>query len=160
MMNAGMAPDQAIIYFLGDGDWTPGAINAVLDRWLGSQAVKRAWKVVMGGAWQDLDLDRRIGFALDKHYSELAYFLYTHNYSSVGGSDLTKANTARGVLETKVAGMAGKGDALTQFMAELQSGKLKLGQPLKVLPAPSSGSGPEREAPTPHPEGGGALDLN
>lgn len=159
MLNAGMPSLDAIKYFLAEGEWTAGAVQAVHDKWVNSGAVKKAWAVILGKSWQDLDLDARIQFAIDKHYAELAYFLYSHNFSSVAGADLVKANTARGVLETKLAGLAGRGDALSEFLLDLQKGKVKLGEPLKELPKAVSASGSAREVPTP-PKGGGTLDFN
>lgn len=155
MINAGMPSLDAIRYFLGEGEWTPAAIELVHNRWISSRPVQRAWKVIMRGSWQELDLERRIGFALDKHYSELAYYVFTHNFSTVAGADIVKLNTARGVLEAKVAGMAGKMDAMAQWIDDLNKGRVKLGPPVAVLPA----AGSPREAPHP-PEGVGALDLN
>lgn len=155
MINAGMPSLDAIRYFLGEGDWTPGAIQAVHDRWLGSRAVSKAWVVIMGGSWQELELDRRIQFALDKHYSELAYYIYSNNFSTVAGADITKLNTARGVLETKLAGMSGKMDAMTQWLDDLRTGKVRLGAPVKALPS----LGSPRDTPQP-PTGLGGLDPN
>jgi hypothetical protein len=154
MINAGMPSLDAIRYFLGEGDWTPGAIELVHNKWLGSRAVQQAWTVIMGSEWQNLDLDRRIQFSMDKHYSELAYYVYSHNFSTVAGSDITKLNTARAVLEAKLAGTAGKLDAMSQWLDDLRLGRVKLGVPSPTLP---SGSG--REAPTPT-KGGGALQPN
>lgn len=101
-------------------------LKVELDRWMGSAKVQQAIVTLQGGAWQAMPLDRKIEFAIEKHYTELAYFLYRNNYNDLDGSQRAKADICRQTLETKLAGMAGKLDALSQFWADVQSGKVKL----------------------------------
>jgi hypothetical protein len=75
--------------------------------------------------WQEMSLQERIQYAIDKHYAEMAYFLYSRNYADLQGAEKAKADTCRMTLEAKLAGMAGKLDALSQFYADLASGKIK-----------------------------------
>jgi hypothetical protein len=82
-----------------------------------------------------MTLEEKIKTATDNHYAQLAYFLFSHNYSDLGTTDKAKADTARQALEAKLAGTAGKGDALSQFFSDINSGKIKLGKP--VLPSVS-----------------------
>lgn len=131
MLQAGLPSSDAIQYFTDSSD--PGELANLLNSWLRSRALKRAQVQLMGKAWQDMTLNERINYALDLHYNSLAYFLYSHNYAEVGQSDKAKADTARGALEAKLAGLAGKGDALTRFMEDFVSGKLQgklLGRPV------------------------------
>jgi hypothetical protein len=73
-----------------------------------------------------MDLNERIRYVMDKHYSEMAYFLYAHNYADLVGADKAKADTCRLALEAKQAGFAGKQDALSRFFADVTSGAVKL----------------------------------
>ena len=85
----------------------------------------------MGKSWQEMSLEERIHFSIDKHYSEMAYFLYSHNYSQLVGTDRQKADICRQALEAKIAGTAGKMGPLEQFWADIKTGKVTL----KGLPA-------------------------
>lgn len=140
MLSAGLPAAEALPYFL-DPDapaLTPGALQAALLAWTNSKAVSAAIIELQGGPWQEMTLDQRLRFVIDKTYTEMAYYLYSHNYSELHGADRAKADTCRQVLETKLAGMAGKLGAVEQFWADLSSGKIKLagqGTGLKSLPS-------------------------
>lgn len=139
LLQSGMPSNEAIRYFLppDEPNIDPRAIVALHDAWMKSSALKFAFQEVQGKPWQDLSPEQRIKTAIDKHYNELAYFIYSRNYCEVTGSDLTKLNAARAVLETKLAGLAGQSDPLTRFWNDLASGKVKL-SPARapvVLPA-------------------------
>ena len=81
---------------------------------------------IQGKPWQEMSLSDRIQFAINKNYTEMAYFLYANNYNDLQGADRTKADVCRATLEAKLAGMAGKMGALESFWADVQSGKVKL----------------------------------
>jgi hypothetical protein len=123
MLNAGMPVEHIMTYFLPDS--TPGERSSVAAGWTRSRLLQDAIKELQGDEWHLLSLDDRIQKSIDKHYSELAYFLYTHNYSDASGMEKTKSDTARVVLETKLAGNAGKNDPLSQFYSDLKAGKIK-----------------------------------
>lgn len=132
LLSAGLPASDAIRYFLGDepdGGWTEAAIQRFLARWAAHPSVAAAQKRLMGKEWQELSAEERIKYALDKHYAEMAYFLFANNYGSIGGADKVKADTCRGVLETKLAGMAGKLDPLSNFLQDIMAGRVKLGEP-------------------------------
>lgn len=129
MMNAGLPPEQAILYFLDTDD--PVTVASTLKKWLRSRAVQTAQHTLMGKSWQEMSLEERIDFALNSHYSQLAYLLFSSNYLSVGQTDKGKLDTARTALESKKAGLAGKGDALSRFFEDLNSGKIKLAPTVK-----------------------------
>jgi hypothetical protein len=124
MLRAGLPASDAIMYF-ADGVTDPSELSYMLQDWTKSSAVKTAMMKLMGKPWQDMTLDEQIKTALDQHYAGLAYFLFSHNYSEVATHDKGKIDTARMALEAKVAGTAGKGDALSQFMDDLRAGRLK-----------------------------------
>lgn len=127
MLSSGLPGPDAIRYFLPEGeDLTPGVIKSYLDKWTSSPTVQAAIVELQGGPWQSMTLDERCRFVVDKTYTEMAYYLYSHNYAELVGADRQKADTCRTVLETKLAGMAGKLGAVEQFWADLASGKVKL----------------------------------
>jgi len=125
MLHSGMPAVDAIQYFFPDETET-GVINAALKEWVKSGAVQRAVLALQGKAWQDMSLDEKISLSIDKHYAELAYFLYSHNYSQLVGADRQKADICRASLEARIAGTAGKMGPLEQFWSDIRSGKVKL----------------------------------
>lgn len=132
MLQAGLPAEQAIVYFLETDD--PAEVAATLGRWQKSRAVQKATLALLGKSWQDMSLDERIKTALDQHYSALAYLLFSTNYVTVGQTDKGKLDTARVALEQKLAGTAGKGDALSRFFDDLNSGRVKLNKATPVVP--------------------------
>lgn len=124
MLGAGLPASEAILYFTESED--PRELQEMLSGWMRSRAVKSAMAELQGKAWTDMSLEEQINNALNQHYRGLAYFLHSHHYAEVGEKDKAKLDTARNALEAKVAGTAGKGDALSQFFADINSGKLKL----------------------------------
>lgn len=125
MLSAGMPASDAIVYFL-PADTQTGEVTLWLRKWLGSAMVQSAIRQVQGKEWQEMSLEERIKFAVNKHYTEMAYYLYSHNYSDLTGADKTKADTCRSTLEAKLAGMSGKLDALSAWWEEVRTGRTKL----------------------------------
>ena len=123
MLSCGMPPRDAIPYFHPTA--SPDDLQSILKLWLKAESVQKAILKVQGKLWQEMPLNERIQYAIDKHYSEMAYYLYSRNYSELQGAEKAKADTCRQTLEAKLAGMAGKLDALSQFYADLASGKIK-----------------------------------
>ncbi len=126
IVSSGVPSIHAIHYFLSDEEARDANVSqAIHDRWLRSREVQSAQAKLMGKPWESMSLMERITYSIDKHYTELAYYLYSHNYSLLTGAEKTKADTARQVLEAKLAGMSGKMDALSLFYADVMSGKIK-----------------------------------
>lgn len=125
MLQAGLPASEAILYFTEDIS-DPNELAAILKKWQSSGKVRKAMLSLMRKPWHEMSLDERIRYALDLHYSSLAHFLFSHNYSEIGAADKAKADTARVALEAKLAGMSGKTDALTRFFDDIASGKLHL----------------------------------
>lgn len=124
ILQSGVPANQAIGYFT---DATDNAeVAHMLAQWMRSKAVRDAQTTLMGKAWQDMTLDEKIHYALNLHYCQLAFTLYSNHYGEVGPADLTKLNTARVALESKLAGTAGKTDALSRFFDDISTGKLKM----------------------------------
>jgi hypothetical protein len=124
MMNAGMPSLDALRYFFPDS--TEIEVKEAHKAWMKSRELEKAILTVQGKPWQEMNLDERIRFAIDKHYSEMAYFLYSHNYAELVGGDKTKADTCRQALEAKLAGSAGKMNALDQWLDDVRSGRVTL----------------------------------
>jgi hypothetical protein len=137
MLQAGLPPSQAILYFAESDD--PGELAVQLNKWMRSRAVKQAMLTLMKKPWQDMTLDERCRYALDQHYSQLAYLLHSEHYGEAGPTDKAKLDTARQAIEAKMAGMAGKTDALSQLLLDIKEGKLRvakpLAAPLNVIPS-------------------------
>lgn len=129
MLNAGMPAIDAIGYFLPEDELLADEAPKVLARWLKSPLVQSAIVTLQGAPWQSMTPEARVKFAIDKHYNELAYFLYSHNYAEISGADKLKADTCRSVLEAKLAGTSGKLNAIDAFYADLLAGKIKLQGP-------------------------------
>jgi hypothetical protein len=127
MLRAGLPASEAILYFTDSED--PRELQELLGSWTRSRAVKVAMAELAGKAWTDLTLEEQIKNALDQHYRGLAYFLHSHHYAEVGDKDKAKLDTARTALEQKQAGTAGKGDALTRFFDDINTGRVKLSVP-------------------------------
>ncbi len=122
MLASGVPANEAIVYFLGaDSDLRERQL--VLQQWFKSSKLQAAIRRLNGADWHEMPLQERLQKAIDKHYSELAYFLYSHNYSEVDGINKTKSDTARTVLEAKLAGLAGQRDPLMAWIEDLKAKK-------------------------------------
>lgn len=122
ILSSGLPAEDAITYFCDTTD--EDELRETLKVWLSSRAVKAAILTLQGRPWNEMSLDEKIRTSLDFTYSSMAYFLLTHNYGTLGRDDKAKADTARAALEAKLAGTAGKGDALAEFFEDLRKGKL------------------------------------
>lgn len=133
MLNAGLPSEEAIRFFVDDMD--EAALAALHQRWVRSPNIAKAMLQVMGKPWQQLSLEERMTFAINKHYNEMAYFLYSHNYATISGADKTKADTCRTALEAKIAGTAGRLGPLEEFWKALQDKTISLQPRPQTLPA-------------------------
>ncbi len=129
MLQAGLPAAEAIRYFTDDTD--ASLLAQMTAKWSNCAVVRKATAQLMGKSWTEMSLDERIKYALEQHYSALAYLLFSTNYLNANAGEKAKIDTARVALEAKQAGMAGKGDALSRFFDDLNSGKLTL-KPTKV----------------------------
>lgn len=127
MLRAGLPAEQAILYFIDVDD--PLVIAKTLKLWLGHRFVGKAQRELEGAAWQDKSLEEMIESGLRQQYACLAYLCYSVNYITASPAEKTKLDDARRALEAKVAGTAGKGDALSEFLADIRSGKVKMAKP-------------------------------
>ena len=122
MLQAGMPASDAIRYFFEAPDQ-----KAMCDRWLASRELAKAVRTLQRDkGWQEMSTEERIQLAVDKNYNEMAYFLYAHNYSELAGAERAKADICRQALEARIAGTAGKLDAITRFWDDIRSGRVTL----------------------------------
>ena len=138
MLQAGVPSKEAIMYFFED----EAAAVHYHDRWMRSKFLKEEVNKLQGKAWQEISTDERISRAVDKHYNEMAWYLYSRNYVDLIGADRAKADTCRQALEVKLAGNAGKGTPIEQFWNDVRSGKLNILSSPKTQKSPAPvGSG-------------------
>lgn len=129
MLQSGLPASEAIRYFVPEDD--PAELGRILLAWKRSSLVQRQWDRLQGKKWTEMSLDERIRVGLDRNRAGMAYILYSINYSEASPSEKAKLDTARGALEAYVAGNAGKGSPLDDFLADMKAGKYTSLQPLK-----------------------------
>lgn len=130
MVLAGVPPVDAVAYFQDSEHLVD--MYALAREWQRSPLVAAELVKLQKGDWTALSAQDRIKLALDKHYNEMAYFLYSHNYSDLDATKKSKADTCRVALEQKLAGMAGVMSPLASFWQDVQSGKVRFPSPSKV----------------------------
>jgi len=118
MLATGVPAPDAIRYFLPE-DVVPEVVGELAPRWQRCRAVQDAQVKLQGGEWSALTPEQRIERALEKHYNEMAYYLYTTNYGELDGPRRSKADACRNALEAKLAGMQGHMDALAKFYMDM-----------------------------------------
>lgn len=119
ILSSGCPPSTALTYFYPD--LRLGDLKAELERWMKSAKVRRAIVKLQGKEWEKMSLQEKLEYSINKHYAELAFFLYNTNYNDLVGSERAKADMCRTVIESKLAGMAGKQDAMTRFFDDFLS---------------------------------------
>lgn len=131
LLLAGAPARVAATYFAGPGADDEDLQDAA-NQWSDQSEVKQELLKLTGGVpWHRLSDEERLQLAMKKHYAEMAFFLWTHNYGELSGGDRQKADTCRESLERKLAGTAGKGNALDQFYEEV-IGRYKMTAAQKV----------------------------
>src|SRR3990167_10639471 len=127
MVNLGAPEKEAIRYFIPEGE-TPqdNQVLALAARWMRFKTVQKELNSLQGKSFEDMTPNERIRCAIDKHYAQLAYFLYTRSYVVADGAVKNKMDTARETLEKKLAGTSGALSAIEAFFNDINSGKLKL----------------------------------
>ena len=114
------APLADIVPYFWTTPTAPEMLIACEELWPQQPEVQAAIQALAGGEpWHRLSDETRGELALKKHYSELAYILWTTNYAEAEGPARTKADTCRTAIEAKVAGMAGRESPLAQFYHDL-----------------------------------------
>ena len=132
ILGSGMPLVEAVRYFLDPQalEESPELVRQISDRWSTSKLLAQAIEKIQGKSWGLMSLEERINLAISKHYTEMAYYLYSRNYTELEGAARLKADTCRDSLEKKLAGTAGQRDALASFLADVKNGVVRLGQPI------------------------------
>lgn len=121
LLRAGVPQPDALCYVLGAVE--PGIIELALPRWMRSRLVVDALATLNGGRWPALDHDARLDIALDKHYAEMAHYLYTHDYDSADGPTLRKLDAARTSLESLRTGRMQENSPFVKFLRSILAPK-------------------------------------
>lgn len=129
MLRAGLPAEQAIVYFLSPEQQTdPLLVGLTLQKWTSSPLVAAESARLEGKEWTSMTQDEMLNAAIGQHYRSLAWFLYSNNYTSANQVEKSKLDSARSAVESKLAGTAGKLNALDQFYQDIKSGVLKFPQ--------------------------------
>ena len=119
MLLSGAPIRDVVGYFLDENSPEEVVMDAA-EMWPGQDEVLIALEKYTGGqAWHKMSDQQRLEVALKKHYNEMAYFLWTTNYTECDGAAKLKADTCRQSIEAKVAGMSGKESPLASFYHDL-----------------------------------------
>ncbi len=102
---------HAYLHASEDVDWTIRKMRSWALAWQRDPQLLAATSELNGAEWQDIDSERRLQIALDKHMAELAYFLYSHSYDGLMGRDVDKADHARDAIMEFLAAKGGDPDA-------------------------------------------------
>ena len=132
ILGSGMPLAEAVRYFIDPETLAdqPELVRQLTDRWATNKLLADAVTRVQGKSWNLMSLEERINLAINKHYCEMAYYLYSRNYTELEGAARLKADVCRDALEKKLAGTAGQRDALAAFLADVKNGVVRLGAPL------------------------------
>ena len=76
--------------------------------------------------------EARSELALRKHFNEMAYYLWTNNYTELDGSGKVKADTCRQALQDKASGIAGQDSPIARFYHDLLN---RVEREVVVMPA-------------------------
>lgn len=111
LIHTGISAESAVIFLVPsiaaselDDDSKVAFAEKIVKQWHKSRLVFDALARFSGGAWQDLDPDRRLSITRDKAYAEMAYFIYSHDYAKLEGVDLKKYNDARVAIDERLKG--------------------------------------------------------
>ena len=119
MILSGAPITEAVRYFW-DEEMPEETLIACEELWPVQPEVLQALEQQTGGVpWHQLTDDQRLDISIRKHYNEMAYFLWTTNYTECDGASKLKSDTCRQAIEAKVAGMAGKESPLASFYHDL-----------------------------------------
>ena len=124
---------------------TGAQFEQLAGKWLQTKVVQDAIVALQGKDWTQMTAEEKIRTAIDKHYTEMAYYLYSRNYVDLSGAEKTKADTCRTALEAKLAGTAGKLSAVETFWSDVVAGRIKLSN----LASPQAQASPQLEGRNP-----------
>lgn len=114
LLNAGCPQLQAIGYMFPH--LTKTVMTETTRRWVSDPLVTIAVEELQGGAFISLPPERRYELALQKHLSELAFFLHANNYNDAVNKDVLEMfKQAREVLKAELKGGTDESDPMQAF---------------------------------------------
>lgn len=114
MLHAGCPPLLATEYVAPQ--LSKEELKATTRLWMGDTLVKAAVEQLIGGAFITLPAEKRYELALQKHLSELAFFLHSNNFNDAAGKDgLEMFKQAREVLKAELKGGTDESDPMQAF---------------------------------------------
>lgn len=132
MLLAGAPVVDAVGYFFPD-DAHDAFIADAVEEWPVQKEVLEAIQRYTGGeAWHTMSDEARSELALRKHFNEMAYYLWTNNYTELDGSGKVKADTCRQALQDKASGIAGQDSPIARFYHDLLN---RVEREVVVMPA-------------------------
>jgi hypothetical protein len=135
MLLAGAPVVDAVGYFFPE-DVHEAFVAEAIEEWPVQKEVLEALQRYTGGeAWHKMSDEARSELALRKHFNEMAYYLWTNNYTELDGSGKVKADTCREALREKASGLAGKDSPIVRFYHDLLN---RVESEVMVMPVPAS----------------------
>jgi hypothetical protein len=135
MLLAGAPVVDAVGYFFPE-DVHEAFVAEAIEEWPVQKEVLEALQRYTGGeAWHKMSDEARSELALRKHFNEMAYYLWTNNYTELDGSGKVKADTCRQALQDKASGIAGQDSPIARFYHDLLN---RVESEVMVMPVPAS----------------------
>lgn len=111
---SGVTPDVMLQSLLPTA--TPEERSKTQTQWFSDPILAAEVASLNGGDWEHLEKGTRIQLAFDRGLAEQAYFLMSHRYDDLEGSDLGKWRAAFETVRAFCTGQSGeRGDALDLF---------------------------------------------
>ena len=134
MLLAGAPVVDAVGYFFPE-DVHEAFVAEAIEEWPVQKEVLEALQRYTGGeAWHKMSDEARSELALRKHFNEMAYYLWTNNYTELDGSGKVKADTCRQALQDKALGIAGQDSPIARFYHDLLN---RVESEVMVMPVPA-----------------------
>jgi hypothetical protein len=119
---SGVPAVEALAYFFkGDEHLTKVAIAKRAQEWDTHALTKAAWDAFNGGAWEELDDDKRVEVAVDHHIAQCAYVLYTADITHPDAA-MKKIEYAKDTILAKLdadRNTEGDGGVFAEFLHKL-----------------------------------------
>lgn len=132
MLLAGAPIVDAVGYFFPDDAHEAFLADAIEDWPVQKEVLEAIQRYTGGEAWHTMTDEARSELALRKHFNEMAYYLWTNNYTELDGSGKVKADTCRQALQDKASGIAGQDSPIARFYHDLLN---RVEREVVVMPA-------------------------
>ena len=132
MLLAGAPIVDDVGYFFPDDAHEAFLADAIEDWPVQKEVLEAIQRYTGGEAWHTMTDEARSELALRKHFNEMAYYLWTNNYTELDGSGKVKADTCRQALQDKASGIAGQDSPIARFYHDLLN---RVEREVVVMPA-------------------------